>query len=215
MGTQREGGRRNLTGQDASPDEAVEEGGAWTDRSAPSPEQELLDLEEAEAANATPSRSGSQPGSTTAELPVVDQMMTRSPVHVAPDDKLDRAAGEMARAGIRHLPVVDEDGHLVGILSDRDLRQTLGTDTYEWFRAAVDSLSETVDNVMSHNPIALLSGTGLEAALEIFADEGVGAIPIVDEDEHVIGMLSYVDVLAWLQRQVAQRGTAEEVHASP
>lgn len=137
--------------------------------------------------------------------PVVDEVMTRVPIVVHPELRLDRAAAAMSQAGVRHLPVVDADGHLVGMLSDRDLRQTLGTDTHEWFRAAVDSLSETVENVMSPDPIALPSGTWLEAALEVFADEGVGAIPIIDESERVIGMLSYVDVLSWLEHQAAHR----------
>jgi CBS-domain-containing membrane protein len=66
----------------------------------------------------------------------------------------------------------------------------------------VTSLSDTVGEAMSHEPIALIAGTWLEAALEIFADEGVGAIPIVDEQERVVGMLSYVDVLIWLERRL-------------
>jgi CBS domain-containing protein len=135
--------------------------------------------------------------------------MTRSPLVSSPEVPLGEAAATMARAGVRHLPVVDDEGRLVGILSDRDLRERLGSEPSEWYPSAVTSLSDTVGEAMSHEPIALIAGTWLEAALEIFADEGVGAIPIVDEDERVVGILSYVDLLSWLGRAGARARAAE------
>lgn len=204
MGTRQESGRRGLTGQDAAPHEATGEGGetrAW-DRQ----EDEELPFERAGGeASVRPGGRPAQEELAPGEEPRVDHMMTRDPIVITPDARLEQAAAQMAEASVRHLPVVDADGRLVGILSDRDLRQTLGTDTHQWYRAAVDSLSETVENVMSPEPLALPLGTGLEAALELFADEGVGAIPIVDEGERVVGMLSYVDVLTWLERRLSRR----------
>jgi CBS domain-containing protein len=201
MATKRDEKRRERTGQEATPREASGEGGetsAWEGGF----DEAALDAIEEDAIRAPPQRAKAAAPAGLTEEPRVDHMMTRDPIVITADARLERAAAEMSRASVRHLPVVDPDGRLIGILSDRDLRQTLGTDTHEWYRAAMDSLAETVENVMSADPIALPVGTGLEAALEIFADEGVGAIPIVDEDERVAGMLSYVDVLLWLERQL-------------
>lgn len=201
MAIKRDDKRRELTGQDATPTEASREGGSTSAWEGGFDEAALDNLGD-EGLSPIPPRRTSAQAASPAEEPKVDHMMTRDPIVITADARLERAAAEMSRASVRHLPVVDPDGRLVGILSDRDLRQTLGTDTHQWYRAAMDSLQETVENVMTADPLALPQGTGLEAALEIFADEGVGAIPIVDEDERVVGMLSYVDVLLWLERRL-------------
>ena len=111
---------------------------------------------------------------------------------------------------MNQLKYLSSQGRLVGMLSDRDLRDRLGNRPSEWYHAAVASLADTVGDAMSREPIALIAGTWLEAALEIFADEGVGAIPIVDEDERVVGILSYVDVLSWFGRAGARAEAGDE-----
>jgi acetoin utilization protein AcuB len=56
---------------------------------------------------------------------IVAELMTPNPVIVAPSDSLELAYERMKAGQFRHLPVMDE-GKLIGILTDRDLRQCLG-----------------------------------------------------------------------------------------
>ena len=142
-----------------------------------------------------------------AELPV-DALMSRPVVSIAPDAPLSEAAGLLVAEEIRHLAVVD-GRRLVGLLSERDLRTRLGVELERWPDAPEDLLELQVSEVMVQNPITIQSGTALEAAAQSFAEERIGALPVVDELGRVIGMLSYVDLCAWL----GSRGAREEAHA--
>ncbi len=151
---------------------------------------------------------------TLQELPV-DALMTHEPLALGPEVTLDEAAWALIDAGVRHLPVVDDDNRLVGILSERDLRERLGGESREWPHAAREALEERLGNVMTPDPLALRSGTPVARALEIFTDERVGAIPVVDDDGRLLGIVSYVDLLRWLREQRAGGSRAEEGEGAP
>lgn len=133
------------------------------------------------------------------EVPV-EHVMTPRPATVGPEDALGDAAGMMVQGGFRHLPVVDVDGRLVGMLSERELRVRLGTELERFADAALDLLSEDVEGSMRTDPITISSSQTVRDALEILTDERVGALPVVD-DERVVGILSYLDVLGYLRRE--------------
>ncbi|MBI5547566.1 MAG: CBS domain-containing protein, partial [Deltaproteobacteria bacterium] len=116
----------------------------------------------------------------------------------------------------RHLPIVDSDRKLVGILSERDLRGRLGAEQREWAHAAREALEETVGNLMTPDPVLLRAGTPLTRAVEVFMAERIGAVPVVDDEDHVLGILSYVDLLRWLRDRAGGRpktaGEEEPLH---
>lgn len=130
----------------------------------------------------------------------VDSVMTSNPVTLEADASLGDAAETLLRGGFRHLPVVDEQGRLVGMLSERDLRTRLGVEMEGFWDATLEALSEPVSEAMTPDPVSVRSGTPLAKALEALALERVGALPVVDEADQLLGILSYVDVLAWLKR---------------
>ncbi len=134
------------------------------------------------------------------ELPV-DMLMTHEPFALGPEATLEEAAGVLIDADVRHLPVVDEDERLVGILSERDLRERLGGGAREWPRAARQVSEARLGEMMTPDPFSLRSGAPVAQALEIFTDERVGAIPVVDEDGRLLGILSYIDLLRWLRER--------------
>lgn len=135
----------------------------------------------------------------------VDEVMSRKVVAIEPDATLQEAAGAMLEGDFRHLPVVDEDLKLVGIIAERDLREWLGTELHDWPTAA-RNLDEPVSSAMTANPTALSSGARLVDALAVFADDRLGAMPVLDERERLVGILSYVDVLEWLRRRAEAVG---------
>jgi len=126
-------------------------------------------------------------------------VMTRGPATVEEAAPLADAAAEMAAGGFRHLPVVDATGCLVGMVSERDLRTRLGTDVHGFSGATADALSEAVTEVMTPDPIALPPAATLAQALEVFADDRVGAIPVVDDRDRPVGIVSYVDLLGMIR----------------
>jgi CBS domain-containing protein len=134
----------------------------------------------------------------TLERVPVEAVMTPSPVTVEQDAPLADAAGALLEGGFRHLPVLG-DGRLVGMLSERDLRSHLGTEVAAFTDATLEALDELVSEAMTPDPISVRTGTPLSEALAIFANERVGAVPVLDEADQLVGILSYVDIFCWLR----------------
>lgn len=128
------------------------------------------------------------------------RLMTPDPEVTTEESSLFDAAAKMAENNIRHLPVVDADGVLVGMISDRDVRAALG-DPMEALRDVRDDDSLTVGNVMAPDPLQVGLDTPITEVAGMIANEKLGAIPVVDEGDRPVGIISYVDLLAHLAKQ--------------
>jgi acetoin utilization protein AcuB len=98
----------------------------------------------------------------------------------------------------RHLPVVDRDGQLVGMITDRDLRSAYPSSMLtESERLQVYDRVEkaTVADIMSTDCIGLTPESTLDDALLLFDRDRVGALPVLD-DGRVVGIFSSRDLLA-------------------
>jgi len=129
----------------------------------------------------------------------VEKLMTGQPATIEPEASLADAAEALLQGGFRHLPVVNARGQPVGMISERDIRASLGTDLQGFTDATVEALAEPVSGVMTPDPVAVRLGARLGEALDLFADERVGALLVVDEGDRLCGILSYVDLLLWLR----------------
>jgi CBS domain-containing protein len=140
-------------------------------------------------------------------MPVRD-WMHREPVVVAGDLPI-AAAVELLRARqIRHLPVVDERGRLIGIVTDRDLRQVvLDPRIVQAPEAAALTLAAlTVRDVMTWGVISVRADSDLRAAARLMRERKIGALPVVD-DGRVVGILTETDVLAAIDTLLGARVT--------
>ncbi|MDH3443747.1 MAG: CBS domain-containing protein [Deltaproteobacteria bacterium] len=126
-------------------------------------------------------------------MKVVD-VMTADPITVTPSETIRQADGLMDEHNFRQLPVV-KGRTLVGIITDRDIRSflsgSLHTSREEWDKA----MSTAVSNVMTQQPIAVEPDDDLTEVIEILITEKIGAIPVVDKIEGLVGIVSYIDVL--------------------
>lgn len=121
--------------------------------------------------------------------------MTEPAVSVSPTDSLLDAAKLMVDHQVRHLPVV-EDGAVVGMLSDRDIRTVAGDPVrYVQSREGDGARMLSVRDAMSPTALTIPSDRPLRELANELADERVGALPIVDADGKLIGIVSYVDAL--------------------
>ena len=132
-------------------------------------------------------------------LPGAKELMTVDPVTVAPETSLLEAASRMASEGVRHLPVTDDAGRLIGMLSDRDLRAAIG-DPLEALRTDRDESETRVADVMTPDPVRFELDASMAEVADLLADERVGAIAVVDERDRPVGIVSYVDLMGWLAR---------------
>ena len=128
---------------------------------------------------------------------LVRDVMTRALVTVGRHDSCASARRLMDEHRIRHLPVV-EDGRLVGIVSDRDLRSV-----------PVGGPAVIVDRIMARSPVAVAPQTRIEHAARLMLDGRIGALVVVERDA-VVGIVSYVDVLRAFV-QVIETATQERI----
>lgn len=134
-------------------------------------------------------------------MTVVD-VMTPDPVTVRADDTLLDAADRLQRMNIRHLPVVDGDRRVIGILSDRDLRSAVGYYVAADEDAAPGELDRLrVNQAMTRDVITVRPQQSLRQLAGEMAGMQVGALPVVDDHERLVGILSVVDVLRGLAGQ--------------
>lgn len=127
---------------------------------------------------------------------LVSEVMSPQPFQVRETSPLADALAEMVTRQIRHLPVVDGDDRVVGVLSDRDLRAIVGDPVAALRGEALEqTMSLPVDEVMTPNPVCVRASDPVTVLAWGLLDERVGAIPVVDEDDHLVGIVSYIDVL--------------------
>lgn len=136
-------------------------------------------------------------GAARAAEPRAREIMTADPVCAPEDAPLFDAVADMAEGGVRHLPVVDAEGRLVGMLSDRDVRAAVGDPREELTRGTRWEIEgRTVRDVMRQDPVRVELDSTVSEIASALVDERVGAVPVVDEDDHPVGIVSYVDLLA-------------------
>ena len=118
----------------------------------------------------------------------VGQFMATDLFTVRPDDLVDLAASVMTWKHIRHVPVEDADGKLVGLVSHRCLLKLLSNGT------SAHGKPITVRDIMTLDPLTVDSTTPTLEAMEIMRKNRVGCLPVLDEGQ-LIGIVTSYDFL--------------------
>jgi len=130
---------------------------------------------------------------------IVGNRMTKEPITVDPDDLLIRASHKMQAGGFRRLPVVSA-GRLVGIVSERDLREHRG-----YFEHT------KINGVMTENPVTVTPATTLEEAAQTLVERQIGGLPVV-ENGRLVGIITTSDILkAFLDVMGASQGSSTRI----
>jgi acetoin utilization protein AcuB len=129
--------------------------------------------------------------------------MTPNPLCLHPEMSLLHVRDLVMGKGFRHFPVTDAAGRLVGMVSDRDLRSAFPSTALNP-SARLEQLSRLeqvrVDTIMSRPPIALPHEATLDDALLLFDRHLIGALPVVDHDGRLVGIITVRDVLRAYRR---------------
>ena len=128
----------------------------------------------------------------------IDKSMTSKVITISRDAGLDEARKRMEDNNIRHLPVVEEDNTLIGIITDRDIRSALPS----VFSTCLNNPEEMqrivglkVGDVMTKDPITISPMNTLEDALMMMHKMHKGAFPVVDNEGKLTGIISTRDLI--------------------
>ena len=129
---------------------------------------------------------------------LIGKLMTSQPATVSSHDVLRAAATLMERGGYRRVPVVD-DGKLVGIVSDRDVRAHSGY---------LDASRVTA--AMTWDPKTVTPQMTVEDAARLMIEHKIGGLPVV-ENGALVGIITATDILkAFLRVEAATQAFADE-----
>jgi CBS domain-containing protein len=134
----------------------------------------------------------------------VGQFMATDLFTVRPDDLVDLAASVMTWRHIRHVPVEDDEGRLVGLVSHRSLLKLLGHGTSN------AETPITVREIMTLEPLTVSSTTPTLEAMEIMRQNRVGCLPVLD-DGRLVGIVTSYDFLDASARLFKERLTTTSV----
>lgn len=126
----------------------------------------------------------------------VAQVMTQRVIALGPGDGLLHARETMDEAGVRHMPVVDAQGRLVGIVSDRDVHRAI-----DLMRTAEGRRGQgSIGDVMHRDVRTVRPGDSAAEAAALMIERKIGALPVVDEDERLVGIVTETDFLVVAQQ---------------
>ena len=133
----------------------------------------------------------------------VKDLMSRHVLTIGPSDSCLDAVARMHQATVRHLPVVNRDGALVGVVTDRDLRHHLFSPRVfkDVGTIPVDALLKAVPvaEIMSTQVIIATPEDELIDAARFMLEERVGSLPVV-ESGRVVGIITETDILRQICR---------------
>ena len=136
----------------------------------------------------------------------VSNFMTQKVLTAHPNDGIRHTFFRMREDEVRHFPVLDDDKKLVGIISDRDLRRP------EWVDEAPD-LSHiynldndlTVKDLMSTNLVVAHTFESLHKVTKLLIEHRYGALPVLNKEDELVGILSATDLLQALEMLLADQ----------
>jgi len=129
----------------------------------------------------------------------VSERMATDLITTGPDILIGEARKIMQENGIRHLPVIDDKGLLLGIVTDRDMRDAMPSTLkkkvdYEETLATI--LKYPISDIMTRDLVTIYAYYTIQDTLLVIQKKKVGALPVVDEDGYLKGILSTRDLLS-------------------
>lgn len=127
---------------------------------------------------------------------LVQEWMTKNVITITPETSMMKASRLMKDKGIQRLPVVDDAMRVVGIVSDRDLKEASPSkattlDMHELYYL----LSELkVKDIMTKNPVCARPEDSVEGVALIMMRRDFGGMPVVDENKTIVGIITESDI---------------------
>ncbi|GMT43633.1 MAG: CBS domain-containing protein [bacterium] len=113
-----------------------------------------------------------------------------------PNDTFYKVAKIMKEKKIRHMPVVDKQ-KIVGMISDRDVRLASPSNATSLSKGEIGYLLEkiTAAEIMNRQLFTIEPDATIEYASEVMKEHRIGSLPVVDDENRIVGIISTIDIL--------------------
>lgn len=133
----------------------------------------------------------------------IGEIMSKNVVTCSLNEPLSQVAIKMQQENIGMCPVVDNE-RLVGVVTDRDI-------TTRGVAMGVDINTITADSVMTPNPITGNSSMSFEDACHLMANNQIRRLPIVDNTNHLVGIVALADLAIDFEEEEMIAETLEKI----
>ncbi len=161
----------------------------------------------------------------------VKDLMTPNPITVKPFDLVETVLQRLEENHISGLPVVDDEGKVVGIISEADLLfrerpiqlplylNFLGSTIYleppgKFKQQLKKTLGVLVQDVMTGNPITVTPNTPIAKAANLILEKRVNRLPVIDDQEQLVGIITREDLLKALRTDIASEANLADTQSS-
>jgi len=125
----------------------------------------------------------------------VKELMTKNPITVSPEEDVNYAFYLLKKYDIRQLPVVSDEG-MIGIVTERDLRML------------IEKPPIKIRSAMSTNVFKVNEDTPAESAAKLIQERKINALPVVDDENQLVGIITVTDILGGLIKLINRDGSA-------
>jgi len=140
-------------------------------------------------------------------MATVADYMTKDPIVLKLEHPIYHAFSMMELHRLRHLPIVNEEGELTGIVSDRDLKRHMSSSFDEEERAFVDgAMLGQLSDIMTSEPVTFHPDELLITVAQEMLSRKISSVVIVDKGEKIpVGILTDTDMLRVLVELLAEK----------
>jgi len=126
---------------------------------------------------------------------IISRVMTRNPIFIHPDMSINEAQALMLKEKIGHLPVLDKNNALVGLMTKKDLRKTSPSPatSLDMYEISYLISKMTVKDVMEKAVITVEENEVVEEASRIMADNDIGCLPVM-RGKLLVGIITDTDL---------------------
>ena len=114
--------------------------------------------------------------------------MVQDPLFIAPDEKISTTEVLMLKKNIGGLPVVNKNNHIIGIITQRDIRLAR-------FAISLDSPYTIVKDLMTPEPHCVEKDVSIREVLDIIFENNIERLPVVNENNKLVGLVLLKDIL--------------------
>lgn len=128
----------------------------------------------------------------------VSEIMRREVVTLTVKERLDLTQDIMNLGRVRHLPVLDDDRRVVGIVSDRDLLAAAMTDVLDFDPVSRRTFLRSIEaaEVMAKDVVSVTPDTDVGEVARIFVERKIGCVPVVGARGELLGLVTETDLIA-------------------
>jgi acetoin utilization protein AcuB len=138
---------------------------------------------------------------------LITKLMSKNLITLSLDDDLNKAKSLFSQHNIHHILILDDEDKLAGVITDRDLfmhlSPTVGTNKES--HKDVSLLHKKIHQIMTRELIVATKEQSLHEAALLFHDRHVSCLPVVDDDNKPIGIITWRDILKVIALQYRKK----------